>query len=84
MTTLSRRELLGTAAAAVAIGGCSKADGGEMLDLGANARVPHTLQAYRVRRVLEQAVDAQIGSTQVVIGREHGLHTRQPYGQAQV
>ena len=38
-----------------------------------------TLQAYRVRRVLEQAIDAQIGSTQVVIGREHGDDTMQDW-----
>ncbi len=31
-----------------------------------------TLQAYRVRRLLEEAVDAQPGATQVVIGHEHG------------
>ena len=31
-----------------------------------------TLQAYRMRGVLEHTADAQIGATQVVIGREHG------------
>ena len=38
-----------------------------------------TLQAYSVRRVLEHSVDAQIGSTQVVIGREHGDDSMQEW-----
>ena len=37
------------------------------------------LQAYRMRPVLEHAIDAQIGSTQVVIGREHGDDSMQEW-----
>jgi heat-inducible transcriptional repressor len=38
-----------------------------------------TLQAYRVRRLLEEAIDAQPGATHVVIGREHGDDTLQEW-----
>ena len=51
----------------------------EFLDTDRMLEAVATLQAYRVRRVLEQAIDAQIGSTQVVIGREHGDDSMQEW-----
>ena len=51
----------------------------EFLDTDRMLEAVATLQAYRVRRVLEQAIDAQIGATQVVIGREHGDDSMQEW-----
>lgn len=51
----------------------------EFLDVDRMLQAVATLQAYRVRRVLEQAIDAQIGSTQVVIGHEHGDDSMQEW-----
>ena len=51
----------------------------EFLDADRMLGAVATLQAYRMRRVLEQAIDSQIGSTQVVIGREHGDDSMQEW-----
>lgn len=51
----------------------------EFVDSDRMLQAVATLQAYRIRSMLKPGVEAQLGSTLVVIGSEHGDHSMQEW-----